>query len=192
MKPDDKRPEAVRKYAKKRSESILKKRKEQYIDSTVNGWKILDVYKKVGERDYFCKALCPVCGNPSEMRLSFVKNTGKCMRCTNNIKKHSTAVHQLTDIDGSSLISVKIRLEGKVNRNSSTGVNGVFFDRGKYRAAISFKGKKTYLGRYATIEEAAAARKQAEEILYKEYLNEHKGWELKLKDSLYKLENIDE
>lgn len=192
MKLDDKRPEAVRKYAKKRSESILAKRKKQYIGSIINDWKIIDIYKKEGERDYFCKALCPVCGNPSEMRLFLVKETGKCMRCTNNIQKHSTVIHKLTDVGGSSLVSVKMRLEGKVNCNSSTGVNGVFFDRGKYRAAIFFKGKRTYLGRYSTIEEAAAARKQAEEILYKEYLNENEGWEQKLKDTLCKLENNNE
>ena len=192
MKPDDKRPEAVRRYAQKRSESILKKRREQYIGSTVNNWKIIDVYKKEGERDYFCKAICPICGNPSEMRLSFVKNTGKCMKCTNNIQKHSDAIHQLTDVGGSSLVSIKMRLEGKVNKNSSTGVNGVFFDRGKYRAAIFFKGKRTYLGRYSTIEEATTARKQAEEILYKEYLDENEGWEQKLKDAICKLEDNNE
>lgn len=192
MKLDDKRPEAVRKYAKKRSESILAKRKKQYIGSIINDWKIIDIYKKEGERDYFCKALCPVCGNPSEMRLFLVKETGKCMRCTNNIQKSSTVIHKLTDVDGSSLVSVKMRIEGKVNCNSSTGVNGVFFDRGKYRAAIFFKGKRTYLGRYSTIEEAAAARKQAEEILYKEYLNENEGWEQKLKNTLCKLENNNE
>lgn len=192
MKLDDKRPEAVRKYAKKRSESILAKRKKQYIGSIINDWKIIDIYKKEGERDYFCKALCPVCGNPSEMRLFLVKETGKCMRCTNNIQKSSTVIHKLTDVDGSSLVSVKMRIEGKVNCNSSTGVNGVFFDRGKYRAAIFFKGKRTYLGRYSTIEEAAAARKQAEEILYKEYLNENEGWEQKSKNTLCKLENNNE
>lgn len=192
MKPNDKRPEAVRKYAKKRSESILAKRKKQYIGSIVNGWKIIDIYKKESERNYFCKALCPMCGKPAEIRLSFVKNTGKCMRCTNNIQKSSTVIHKLTDVDGSSLVSVKMRIEGKVNCNSSTGVNGVFFDRGKYRAAIFFKGKRTYLGRYSTIEEAAAARKQAEEILYKEYLNENEGWEQKLRDSLCKLEDNNE
>lgn len=192
MKLDDKRPEAVRKYAKKRSESILAKRKKQYIGSIINDWKIIDIYKKEGERDYFCKALCPVCGNPSEMRLFLVKETGKCMRCTNNIQKSSTVIHKLTDVDGSSLVSVKMRIEGKVKCNSSTGVNGVFFDRGKYRAAIFFKGKRTYLGRYSTIEEAAAARKQAEEILYKEYLNENEGWEQKLKNTLCKLENNNE
>ena len=126
------------------------------------------------------------------MRLFLVKNTGKCMRCTNNVQKHSDAIHKLTDVDGSSLVSVKIRLEGKVNCNSSTGVNGVFFDRGKYRAVISFKGKKTYLGRYSTIEEAAAARKRAEEILYKEYLDKHEGWEQRLRDAICKLEDNNE
>lgn len=73
MKPDGGRPAKTTRCDKKRSESILKKRREQYIGSVINGWKITDVYKKEGERDYFCTGLCPLCNRPAEMRLSQVK-----------------------------------------------------------------------------------------------------------------------
>lgn len=46
MKPDGGRPVKTTRCDKKRSESILKKRREQYIGSVINGWKITDVYKK--------------------------------------------------------------------------------------------------------------------------------------------------
>lgn len=46
MKPDDGRPAKTTRCDKERSESILKKRREQYIGSVINGWKITDVYKK--------------------------------------------------------------------------------------------------------------------------------------------------
>lgn len=85
MKPDDGRPAKTTRCDKKRSESILKKRREQYIGSVINGWKITDVYKKEGERDYFCTGFCPLCNRPAEMRLSQVKKINKCMKCTNNM-----------------------------------------------------------------------------------------------------------
>ena len=44
---------------------------------------------------------------------------------------------------------------------------------GKWRAQIVFKGKAYYLGRYNTIEQAAAARKQAEKELYKPILEKY-------------------
>ena len=82
---------------------ILKKRREQYIGSVINGWKITDVYKKEGERDYFCTGLCPLCNRPAEMRLSQVKKINKCMKCTNNIAKPAEAIKKISNVDGSSL-----------------------------------------------------------------------------------------
>lgn len=45
---------------------------------------------------------------------------------------------------------------------------------GKYRASIGFRGEKIEIGRFDTIEEAAAARKAAEEKLYKPLIEEWK------------------
>lgn len=66
-------------------------------------------------------------------------------------------------------------LKSKLRTDNSTGVKGVARKRKKdgtivYRASIRVKGKTYYLGEYATIEEAAAARKRGEEKYHKPYL----------------------
>ena len=114
------------------------------------------------------------------MRLFQVKKISKCKKCTNNVKLASDTIHREADVDGSSLVSVKSRLSGKVNQNSTTGHSGVFKDKNRYRAVICFKGHKTYLGTHDTIEEAVAARKAAEELIYAPFLKEHEGWEEEL------------
>lgn len=60
-------------------------------------------------------------------------------------------------------------------KNNTSGYKGVTWDgsRGKWRAQIVFKDKTYYLGRYNTIEQAADARKQAEEKLYKPILEKY-------------------
>lgn len=184
MKSDDGRPVKTKRCDKKRSESILKKRREQYIGSVINGWKIINVYKKEGERDYFCTGLCPLCNRPAEMRLCQVKNINKCMKCTNNIAKPAEAIKKISNVDGSSLTSIRARLEGKINRNSTTGVTGVCKDRNKYRADIAFKGKRIYLGLYENINDAIKARKEAEKIIYQKYIDQHPNWEQEMKKAL--------
>jgi hypothetical protein len=73
----------------------------------------------------------------------------------------------------------------KAFKNSKTGIRGVIFEKGKYRATIQFQ-KKTYnLGRHFTKEEATKAREEAELKLHgnflKWYNNEFKK-NRKLKD----------
>ena len=60
-------------------------------------------------------------------------------------------------------------------KNNTSGYKGVTWDgsRGKWRAQIVFKGKAYHLGRYNTIEQAVATRKQAEEELYKPILEKY-------------------
>lgn len=55
---------------------------------------------------------------------------------------------------------------------NSTGVRGVQFDKrsGRYRARLKFQGKLLNFGSYRTLEEAAAARKAAEEEYFGAFL----------------------
>ena len=61
-----------------------------------------------------------------------------------------------------------------LKKNNTSGVTGVHFDsssRGKkWKAAIVFQGKRYNLGRWATVEEAADARRKAEDRLYGDFL----------------------
>lgn len=56
--------------------------------------------------------------------------------------------------------------------DNSTGVRGVSFNkrRGKFEAYIQFKGVQTHLGLYDTLDEAAAARKSAEQKIFEPFL----------------------
>lgn len=58
-----------------------------------------------------------------------------------------------------------MNLTSKVGKNNVTGIKGVHYDKskGKYVAHIGFKGKNIKLGVFNTLEEAAKARKDAEE-----------------------------
>lgn len=72
-------------------------------------------------------------------------------------------------IDGTDLRRISIIPDPR----SKTGVRGVCPDRGKYRAYISFQGKRYYLGRHDTIEEAQKARKEAQAQLWGEFFKKH-------------------
>ena len=64
---------------------------------------------------------------------------------------------------------------GKTPKNNTTGVRGVTFSNGRYIATITFRKQHYYLGRYERIEEAALARKKAEEVLYGEWLEHYEN-----------------
>lgn len=53
--------------------------------------------------------------------------------------------------------------------NKSTGVRGVDIRRGKYRVRIHVDGVEIVIGRFLTIEEAKAARQEAEEKYFGEF-----------------------
>lgn len=62
-----------------------------------------------------------------------------------------------------------INPERKANKNSKTGVKGVYWSNseGTYIAKIGFKGKNITIGRFHSLAAAAAARKAAEDEYYK-------------------------
>lgn len=72
-------------------------------------------------------------------------------------------------------------LTSKVRENSTSGIKGVTLDkkRNKWTAQIRLKGKNYYLGRYDTIEEAADARREGEEQIFKPFLENLKKKEEK-------------
>ena len=80
----------------------------------------------------------------------------------------------LTYIDGT---CVEMLASKTVRNNNTSGVPGVdwWASKGRWRAAICFKGKRHYLGSYSSFEEAVRARKQAEEALHDQFLWEFAG-----------------
>lgn len=77
----------------------------------------------------------------------------------------------LTYIDGT---CVEMLAAGTIRSNNTSGVPGVdwWAAKGRWRAAICFKGKRCYLGSYVRFEDAVKARKRAEEELFEPFLRE--------------------
>ena len=71
-------------------------------------------------------------------------------------------------VDGTCIETIRSK---KIFSTNTSGIRGVYPVKktGKWAAQIQFKGKKTYLGCYNTIEEAAKVRKKAEEV-FEEFL----------------------
>lgn len=78
---------------------------------------------------------------------------------------------KLTYIDGTCVEMLRAKT---VRRNNTSGVPGVDWRASKrlWRAAICFKGKRYYLGSFASFEEAVQARKKAEDQLHNNFLAE--------------------
>ena len=161
------------------------KKAQEKVGTIINGFKVLSVEKKVcrGKNRTFCKVICPACGKESEARLSRLPYIHTCINCHRNTGEFLADMQSVFITDGSSLISVRSRMKGTVNKNSSTKVNGVSLQKnGKYRAYINFRRKQYQLGTYSSLDDAAAARKEAESKIYGEYINSHEGWEDELKN----------
>ena len=78
-------------------------------------------------------------------------------------------------VEGTCIETIRSR---KVFSTNTSGVRGVYPIKksGKWAAQIQFQGKKTYLGSFSTIEEAAKARKKAEEV-FEEFLAKYDAGE---------------
>ena len=82
-----------------------------------------------------------------------------CQKREHDAKLKDFLVH----VDGTSLDAIKSK---KVPADNTTGYKGVYLIKGKYVAKIVFQKKAYHLGTYDNIEDAARARKEAEEILF--------------------------
>lgn len=78
--------------------------------------------------------------------------------------------------------SVDILKSKKIPSDNTTGYKGVYFIRGKYVAKIVFQQKAYYLGTYEKIEDAAHARKEAEEILFDGVTAHYENWKSRADD----------
>ncbi len=77
---------------------------------------------------------------------------------------------------GTSIDAIKSK---KVPTDNTTGYKGVYRIRGKYMAKIVFRKKQYFLGTYENIEDAAQARKEAEEVLFDGLARHYALWKEK-------------
>lgn len=110
------------------------------------------------------------CGNTCITTLRDLQ-TGSTISCgcVNELNRVNNFKNRNDLVDGT-MLSVVLGTR-TINRNNTTGYNGVSFDknRNKYVAQITFKRKNYNLGRFDTLEEAVDARKKAETELYAKY-----------------------
>lgn len=112
------------------------------------------------------------CGNSVEVKASLLHcGKVKSCGCIKAEQDKDRFLKNLTFVDNTCLeFLTKINVPTKA---STTGVRGVTQKKdGRYKAELTFQKKHYYLGVYATLEEAAKARKQAE-VMVEEYLENH-------------------
>ena len=121
----------------------------------------------------FWNCLCD-CGKATVVRGDYLKNgkTTSCGCVTQETLEDGRTKLKKAFVDGTSVS--QISPERKLNFNNKTGVKGVRRSsaRHKYRAQITFKGKVYHLGFYDNLEDAAKARKQAEDKLFRGFMDE--------------------
>lgn len=130
----------------------------------------LNSHDKKGSILWHCRCEC---GNEADfsynaLMYSNVKSCG-CQK-----KEHDQKLRTyLTHVAGTSVDILKSK---KVPADNTTGYKGVYLIRGKYVAKIVFQKKAYYLGAYERIEEAAEARREAEEVLFDGVAEHYQKW----------------
>lgn len=93
----------------------------------------------------------------------------------------------ITRVNGTSIDMIKSK---KLPADNTSGVKGVYYQKGKWFAKIVFQQKQYHLGRYDTIEEAAEVRREAEELLFDGVAAHYERWKEKAdKDPKWAEEN---
>ena len=74
-------------------------------------------------------------------------------------------------VDGTQISRIT---SNKLIATNTSGARGVYLERktGKWRARLRFKGKTYNFGTYANFDDAVKARKEAEQLIYGEFLDQ--------------------
>lgn len=127
-------------------------------------------YDKSGSVIWRCRCDC---GNEIDVPYhSLVYANQKSCGCQK--KEHDQKLQTfLTHVAGTSIDILKSK---KIPTDNTTGYRGVYLIRGKYVAKIVFQKKQYFLGTYEKIEDAAEARKEAEEMLFDGVAKHYRKW----------------
>ncbi|WP_110954770.1 helix-turn-helix domain-containing protein [Anaerosinus massiliensis] len=151
--------------------NMLEFRHKSLINKRFGRLKVVDFYKtENGASFYLCKCEC---GNEKIIRGNHLIN-GSVISCGCANKENRENLKNLAKKnykDGTSVAMIK---SNKIPTSNTSGVKGVSWSKQykKWRAYIIFKGKQIELGRYENIDDAATARKDAEEKYFKAILED--------------------
>lgn len=82
--------------------------------------------------------------------------------------------NQLHRLDGT---CVELLGRRKRRRNNTSGFQGVYCCRGKFRAVIGFKKHRYHIGTYDSFEEAVQARMEAEALIHDGFVKAYYAWQ---------------
>lgn len=163
-----------------RENAKLEMRETEYQKYIGRKFEKLEIIGYSGMREYSGKKRVPfmvcscVCGTVSEIPLARLK-AGQSKQCNKCAEKNLELGHEFLKIDSVSETKITA-IDGRraTNKNSTTGHKGVSFHgaKGKYRAYINFQRKQYWLGYFKNLDDAIAARKEAEKKIYGDFL----GW----------------
>ena len=109
------------------------------------------------------------CGNITFVRLNSL-TSGSTRSCRKHTEEQLASLHKAAGyIDGTQVSRLRKIMEANA-KDTAKKVIGVTCEKGKWRARIVFQGVTHNLGRDGTYEEAAAARRKAEQELFGSYL----------------------
>lgn len=112
------------------------------------------------------------CGTECEVdRQNLLSGHVKSCGCFRSERASSVRASRSDYVDGTCLG----HLTEKRRADNTSGIKGVSYDkrRGKWVASITLAGKTRNLGRYDTIQEAGAARRETEELHFDPILAKH-------------------
>lgn len=118
-----------------------------------------------GQAVWLCECECGGSAKATAAELRY----GSVTSCGCGAEKKRRIAESAGIVEGTKLSMLTTRPPA----NNKTGVKGVFQRGSRFVAQIKFKGKHRYLGSYGTLEEAAEARRQAEEELFAPILEKH-------------------
>lgn len=162
---------------KERELEKIKDLSKKYVGNKYSHLTIQDILAKdtlvknrhgviVTQRPTFARCMCD-CGNVSDILLTKVVNgvVKQCDKCISGYLQLGAEATQESRIVGTTVHAIKDSRE--INKNNSTGYRGVSKCGNRYRAYINLARKQINIGLFDTAEEAAEARKYAEETIYK-------------------------
>lgn len=113
------------------------------------------------------------CGNEVDVSYNNLQYSNQ-KSCGCQKKEHEQKLQTfLTHVAGTSIDMLKSK---KIPTDNTSGYRGVYLIRGKYVAKIVFQKKQYFLGTYDCIEEAAAARAEAEKLLFDGVADHYRKW----------------
>ena len=131
---------------------------------------------RFGSRMWHCRCDC---GTEIDLAYNELAYTPR-QSCGCQKREHARSLQEsITRVGGTSLNYLRSQ---KLPVHTSTGVKGVYFIRGKYAARITFQKKTYHCGSFDTLEEAAQARKDAEELIVQGTLRHYEKWKARAEE----------